>query len=153
MNRVIVLDTGVAGILTNPHPSALNEACQDWFDTLQAMGDTVVLPEIVDYELRREMVLQGAVESLYWLNDLTRTAKYVPLVTMAIRQAARFWAQVRRQARPTADRHALDGDVILAAQAALLDDPGGGVIIATTNVKHLSLVADARLWTEIDPAG
>jgi hypothetical protein len=37
--------------------------------------------------------------------------------------------------------------MILAAQAAVLDDPS--VIIATTNVSHLSRFARADLWQNI----
>ena len=44
---------------------------------------------------------------------------------------------------------ALDGDMILAAQAQDLTDQGHTTLIATTNVKHLALFADARLWRDI----
>jgi hypothetical protein len=63
--------------------------------------------------------------------------------------AADFWAQARRQGRKTADNKALDGDVILAAQASLLTHLGDNIVVATTNVKHLSLFVDARLWQDI----
>ena len=42
---------------------------------------------------------------------------------------------------------ALDGDVILAAQAATLDR--ARVIDATTNVRHLSRFVPAKLWADI----
>ncbi len=64
-------------------------------------------------------------------------------------KAAQFWAQVRKQGIPTADDKALDGDVILAAQAILIQDVGHEVIIATTNVGHLSRLAQAKKWRDI----
>ena len=64
-------------------------------------------------------------------------------------KAAQFWAQVRKQGMPTADDKALDGDVILAAQAILIQDEGHEVIIATTNVGHLSRLAQAKKWRNI----
>ena len=52
--------------------------------------------------------------------------------TEALRAAARLWARLRIQGRPGAPDRALDGDVILAAQAKEVD----GVVL-TTNVRHL----------------
>jgi hypothetical protein len=39
--------------------------------------------------------------------------------------------------------------MILAAQAPILAGDGKQVVIAATNVRHLSLFADARVWREI----
>lgn len=65
-------------------------------------------------------------------------------------QAALFWAQVRKQGMPTANDKALDGDVILAAQAILIQNEGPKVTIATTNVGHLSRLTEAKTWREIN---
>jgi hypothetical protein len=64
-------------------------------------------------------------------------------------KAAEFWAQARNQGFPTADDAALDADVILAAQAAILGEAVGEVVIVTTNVGHLARFADARKWDEV----
>jgi len=61
-------------------------------------------------------------------------------------KAAEFWAEVRNRGRPTANPEALDGDVILADQATLVADEGNEVIVATTNLEHLSQFVDAREW-------
>jgi hypothetical protein len=45
---------------------------------------------------------------------------------------------------------ALDGDVILAAQAMSVMDEGNEVIVATTNVRHLYQFIDAREWRKIE---
>lgn len=50
---------------------------------------------------------------------------------------------------PTADDHDLEGDVILAAPALILTESGETVIVATTNLRHLSRFVDARLWSDI----
>ena len=65
--------------------------------------------------------------------------------------AASLWADARNAGRPTADAAALDGDVILAAQArrAQLDFAPEPVVVATSNVAHLARYTDARLWSEI----
>lgn len=61
-----------------------------------------------------------------------------------MRQAAEFWANSRRQGVPTADKQALDGDVILAAQALAVH----GTIV-TGNRKHLSRFVPAMDFSEI----
>jgi len=54
--------------------------------------------------------------------------------------------QLCNAGKPTADRNALDGDVILAAQAIWEVNAGNEVVIATTNVGHLSQFVDVREW-------
>jgi hypothetical protein len=44
---------------------------------------------------------------------------------------------------------ALDADVILAAQAVVLEETSSEVVIVTTNVGHLAHFADARRWDEV----
>jgi hypothetical protein len=66
-----------------------------------------------------------------------------------MRLAAQLWADARRMGRPTAADAALDGDVILAAQArALGEEAALPVTVVTTNVAHLSLFVRAALWRE-----
>jgi hypothetical protein len=64
-----------------------------------------------------------------------------------MRRAAAFWAQARQSGRPTAPDLALDADAILAGQAAAL--PAEDVVIATTNVGHLSRFVTAAPWHTI----
>ena len=107
------------------------------------------VPEITDYEVRRELLRLNKQKSVDRLDLLRTTIGYVPLTTATMLRAADLWAQVRKLGKPTADNKALDGDVILAAQAALLAEQGDEVIVATTNVDHLARFVDAREWREI----
>jgi hypothetical protein len=66
-----------------------------------------------------------------------------------MRQAASFWADARNRGLPTASPDALDADVILAACATTIGQPGDPIIVATVNVGHLARYCDARLWTTI----
>jgi hypothetical protein len=74
---------------------------------------------------------------------------YVPITTDQMRQAAILWADARQHGIPTAHQYALDADVILAACATTIGQPGDQVIVATDNVGHLARYCDARLWTTI----
>ncbi|WP_204105727.1 MULTISPECIES: nucleic acid-binding protein [Spirulina sp. CCY15215] len=150
MSRAILLDTGPLGMIVNPKASsAIVRACKLWFNSLLAQDEKVILPEISDYEVRRELIRANKVASLRRLDTFKRALEYHPLTTEIMLKAAELWADVRRRGRPTADPQALDGDVILAAQAMMVKEMGYDAIVATTNVKHLSLFVDARDWQEI----
>ncbi len=109
----------------------------------------MVLPEIIDYEVRRELLRVNKVKSIRRLDELKSELVYLPITTEVMLKAAEMWAQVRQQGKPTADNKALDGDVILAAQAILIDSEKYRSIVATSNPKHLSLFVDTRNWQDI----
>lgn len=110
-------------------------------------GDAVVIPEIADYEIRRELLRAGRSRGIANLNSLSATFEYLPISTDAIRHAAHFWAEARRSGRPTAPPEAIDADVILAGQAAALNSDRA--IVATTNPGHISRFVPAHLWEYI----
>ena len=64
-------------------------------------------------------------------------------------KAAEFWARARQLGKPTASNLRLDADAILVAQADLLIADGEDVVIATDNVRHLSLFVPAENWRSI----
>ena len=111
-----------------------------------------MIPEIADFEVRRELLRVGGTRKLLRLESLSTIVgvEYDPITTPAMRLAAEFWAQVRRTGRPTADPKELDADVILAAQVRLAA-ADGEAIVATTNARHLSRFVPAEDWTKIAP--
>jgi len=142
--NAVMLDTGPLGMFA--HPRADREIVE-WVDNLVISGVSVIIPEIADYELRRNLLLEGLMRSLARLDQLKGFLLYAPLTTEVMLKAAEFWAEARRQGQPTADPKELDGDVILAAQALQV-----GAVVATDNVGHLSLFVEAKSWREIVPA-
>lgn len=150
MSRAILLDAGPLGLVTNPKLSPQSLICARWLQDLVASGARVILPEISDYEVRRELLRAQKLRGIGRLDALTALLEYLPLSTAAMRQAAILWAKARQQGQPTAGDKALDGDVILAAQAMTLG--AREVMIATTNVGHLSRLAPAGLWQDISPS-
>ena len=66
-----------------------------------------------------------------------------------MRLAAHLWAQARQGGLPTADRHALDADMILAAQILSAGHQPTDFVVATGNVSHLSRFVPADLWSRI----
>ena len=133
-----MLDAGPLGRLA--HPRASPEIVK-WVQQLSTAGVKIVLPEVAEYEVRRSLLLNNLTRSVERLDQLKEVLTYWALNTDAMLQAAELWAEVRKSGRPTADSHALDGDVILAAQALQV-----GAIVATENIGHLPLFVDARDW-------
>ena len=119
MSRIVLLDSGLLGLVTNPRVSPKSLVCAEWLQDLLAGGADV-------------------------LDELAGALRFLPITSTAMRQAAAFWAQARQAGQPTAPDPALDADAILAGQAAaMLAD---NVVIATTNVGHLSRFVAAAPW-------
>ena len=148
MKDAVVLDAGPLGLLCNPNNSRHPTAIRAWVADLMNAGRRVILPEIADYEIRRELIRIQSHSALILLNLYGTQLEYLPLTTPAMQHAADLWAQARNSGQPTASASALDCDVILAAQTLTLAVPA---IIATTNIAHLSRFAPAELWQNIIP--
>jgi predicted nucleic acid-binding protein len=136
-------------MITNPRATPLCRECRFWLNSLPSRGYKPVLPELADYEVRRELIRAGKVAGIRQLDLLKTGIEYLPISTDAMLLAAQLWADARKRGKPTAEPNALDCDVILAAQAILLANEANEVVIATTNVGHLSQFVDAREWRSI----
>jgi predicted nucleic acid-binding protein len=149
MSRVIILDAGPLGLITNPKATPTAIACREWMIQRLAAGDGIMVPEIADYEIRRELIRARKTSGLARLNSFNAQVpgRYLPITTAAMSLAAELWAQARTRGAPTADPKELDADVILAAQALSLNHPA--VVIATVNVGHLAQFMAADLWQNI----
>ena len=141
---IVLLDAGPLGMISNPNASIINTECYQWMESLVLNGDEVLVPEIADYEVRRELLRAQKTQGIARLDILKNSLGYQPLSTPVMLKAAELWAQARSSGLPTADPKALDCDVILAAQA--LEKNG---IVATENVGHLSRFVDTRDWRDI----
>lgn len=150
MTTYVFLDTGVLGFLTHPKGSPDAIACAQWMIKVLGKGASVCVPEICDYELRREYVRLSSTSAIAKLDQLNTAIRYVPISTNMMQEAARLWAGVRNRGMTTAHPQAIDGDVILAAQALKTSSASDKLLVATTNVGHLSALSlDARLWRDI----
>jgi predicted nucleic acid-binding protein len=143
----IVLDSGPLGFVTHPKPEAENLACALWLEERLEEGCRIVIPAIVDYEVRRELVRAQKTASIRRLDAFCASHYFLSITDAQLRRAAELWAQIRQQGRPTAPDPAIDGDVILAVQTLSLKDTS--VVVATTNPAHLSLFVTADHWRNI----
>lgn len=149
MSKLILLDSGPLGIISNPSKSQIVLECREWATRQYEQGNVIVVPEIADYEVRRELLRANKANGIERLNLIKNTFAYLPITTAVMLRAAQFWAQARQAGRPTADNAALDADVILAAQASILIDEGSEAVIATSNPRHLAMFAPAAEWQSV----
>lgn len=117
MSRVILLDTGPLGLLTNPKKSPEAVAATYWAMNIMAAGHQIIVPAIADFEVRRELERAGKTKGLAQLDafNIATPGRYLPLSDRALRLAAKMWAQARNAGTPTADPKELDCDVLITA--------------------------------------
>lgn len=162
----LFLDEGpLSWVVNKPGENAEHDACRAWVLGLMAQGVAVCVAEVTDYELRRELLRQEARRealgqpkrgSVAHLDAfISIPGRYVPISTNAMRRAAELWADVRNLGLTTAPKEALDGDAIMAAQVQIFavteGIPLSEIIVATTNVKHISRFVQADEWSKIKP--
>jgi predicted nucleic acid-binding protein len=146
MPDVVLLDAGPLGMVAHPRPA---EEILTWLARLLAAGVEVLVAEIADYEVRRELLRAGLVKSVHRLDQLKASLGFLPITSDAMLKAAQFWAEARRRGRPTAHDKTLDADAILAGQAATLAEDE--VMVATANPRHLARFVAAEHWQLIRP--
>lgn len=146
----LLLDSGVLGRLCHPRP-AQNRPAMEKLITLAsatARPNVIYLPEIADYEIRRKLLhlvarSRASNRSIDRLDQLRDVTEFLPIDSAMMRRAAELWAESRLAGLPTAGNDALDGDVILAAQAESVDG-----IILTENIKHFAQLAPCQSWAD-----
>ena len=147
MTDVVLLDAGPLGMVSHPRASV---AIVEWLARLVAAGIPVMIPEIADYEVRRELLRAGRRRGVERLDQLRMGLGFVPITSDAMLCAAAFWADARRRGRATAGDQSLDADVILAGQAATLGP--GQVVVASSNPRHIARFVPAQRWQDIPAA-
>ncbi|WP_202895358.1 type II toxin-antitoxin system VapC family toxin [Iningainema tapete] len=147
---IILLDTGPLGLISNPSKKEEAVKCREWITSLDKNFFSLYIPEISDYEVRRELIRCKKLEGLRRL-DLLKDSEnftYVPITTEVMLKAAELWAWAHNTGQQTASAESLDADVILSATAIVLARLGVSVIIATTNVNHLERYTPAKHWKD-----
>lgn len=153
MARILFLDSGPLGLILTPPGDNEGDRFRTWLDRIEHAGAWIYVSEIVDYEIRRELLRLRASERIRRLNDTKHRLIYLSLSTAVMLRAAKLWAEVRQRGMPTADDRAIDADCILAAQVLTATGIGDVAMIATTNVRHLARFPGivAEEWAAIAP--
>nr|UXE44319.1 hypothetical protein Hi04_10k_c2089_00007 [uncultured bacterium] len=153
MLSAVYLDAGPLGLVTQRSGVPLADACRQWVDELTNGGVKIYVPEIADYEVRRELIRSGKTAGLARLDAFIGAdrSRFVPISSRAMSRAAVLWAEARNRGVPTADARSLDADVILAAQVLTSNISLSAVVISTINVRHIARYVPCELWSNIHP--
>ena len=159
----VVLDSTPLSLLAQKQGHLKGDACWAWAKRLMTATEcTLFIPEVADYEVRRELLRLKNAGAVSRLDELRQTAVFLPLATDAILLAATLWAETRQRGRPTSDAKALDADALITAQVRLLfleDYALTTAVIATGDIKDMTALATvgpmptvlAVLWHDILP--
>ena len=144
----ILLDSYPLGALSHPKPDV---GIVKWVAACRNAGHEIYVPEVIDYEVRRELLRANKTTGVANLDALKAVFMFLPITSPAMLLAATLWAQSRQSGLATGDPKKLGIDVILAAQALTLGIPHSDLIVATSNVSHIVRFVPAALWTDITP--
>jgi len=64
VSQVVLLDTSPLSLLSNPNHQPQVAACRSLAASLRSAGHRIIVPEITDYEVRRELIRAGKIRSL-----------------------------------------------------------------------------------------
>jgi hypothetical protein len=81
MSRIILLDAGPPGLLSQPRPTPTGLACRQWAANLTTAGARVHIAELADYEVRRELLRARKRRGIERLNQLKADFGYVVITT------------------------------------------------------------------------
>lgn len=143
----LALDTCVLSILCDDRHKEHGDALKWLQKRSSETGMEICVPALAVYELARGLLYaqvrdrKARSRGMERLERLRATFSVLTLDNAALLRAASLWAEARNQGRRTAPDQALDGDVIIAAQALEV-----GATVVSDNRKHLSRYCAVEDW-------
>ena len=99
MAKLVFLDSEPLGLASKQSGKPDADACRSWLSAIELAGALVLIPEIVDYEVRRELMRVGATAGLRRLDALLGRFTLLPLAQPAIVRAAELWRKSAKSDR------------------------------------------------------
>jgi hypothetical protein len=126
------------------------ETCRAWAAARLESGVRFLVPEIIDYELRRELIRLNHTAAIARLDEFIHTSdRLIRITPQTLKLAANLWADMRTRGLPTSSAESLDIDVILSAQVLSADYPPEQFVVATSNSNHISRMVRSAPWQDI----
>ena len=92
MADFVLLDSGPLGEAAKPRGRPAAELAHARLNALMRAGMTILIPEIADYEVRRELIRLHNLGAVRRLDGLRDYFGYVPITSKVMRIAADLWA-------------------------------------------------------------
>ena len=155
---IVFLDTNTLDLLCNPNSLPESIKCKDWFYTYYSRGVTFFTSDICDYEIRRGLVEDSirknkTSQGLSLLDNLRsdRFLLFLPVTKEVLDVASSLWAKSSVASKSNKEVKNIDVDIIISAHYQILESDYSGqrVVIATINVKDLSIYCEAINWQDI----
>lgn len=147
----VLLDSPLLSAVSNPSNRVENVQCRSWVKRLINNDIAIVVPAVIDYELRRTLIQGGQKAGLTNLDRLQDMGlQYLEMSQEMWEKAAQLWAWARNTRQSTAHEHKIDIDCLLGAQAVMLAQlTGEHTVVATKNVKDIARYTPAKTQPEI----
>ena len=156
---IVFLDTNTLNFLCNPNQLAEAVECETWFYTYYPRGVAFYTSALCDYEIRRGLIAASIrdrkdADGISILNRRRNDGyiAFLPITQEVLDLASELWARSSVNSQSNKDVKNIDVDIIISAQYQLLrnENLGQRVIMATTNIKDLSIYCDeAANWQDI----
>ncbi len=142
VSKTVVLDARPLSQIVHPRKF---DPITRWLGEVVDAGCRVVIPEVIDYEVRRGLLRIPARRQIERLDRLIRGVHFDPITRPIMRDAAHVWAEARNMGTSFTADDRLDGDALLIAHVRALGDLRS-VTVITENVRHLRPFVPAVRW-------
>ena len=125
---IYVLDTSIISYMLDD-----NDKINDQIDVLTNKGHTLIIPPVVDYEIRRGLLAKNYLKKLRKLELLEKFVSVGEFELEVWRKSAEIYAVLSKQGKPIGKT--FDGDVFIAAYCVI-----NGYTLITNNKQHFERV-------------
>lgn len=135
---IYALDTNIVSYMLDD-----NDKINDQIDLITSNGHTLIIPPVVDYEIRRGLLSQNYLKKLRKFEQLQQFVSVGTFELEVWRKAAEIYASLSKQGKPIGK--SFDGDVFIAAYCVI-----NGYTLITNNKKHFGRVDGLQFenWAE-----
>src|SRR5438093_11039652 len=98
MMRAILLDSGPLGLVTQRVGVPSADACRQWVDACSIAGAMILVPAIIDFEVRRELLRARKHAGVARLDAFVHAepGRWIPITDAVLESAAELWATSRQ---------------------------------------------------------